>query len=150
MGKRKKKKIPAKALAGEIKKEVKLSEGVPQSYDSYCPSWQFNLLDLSGPFGWKNINADEIWDIFSVKIKDKEHINWNELKSAGSHNVEYSNLTKIAQKRLAEIGQNDIDELFSLRLTGKTRIWGIRDRYQLKILWWDPEHKVCLSQKKHT
>ncbi|RKZ46349.1 MAG: hypothetical protein DRR00_24365, partial [Candidatus Parabeggiatoa sp. nov. 3] len=53
-------------------------------------------------------------------------------------------------KRLAEIHQDDIDELFSLRLSGKERLWGILDNHILKILWWDANHDVWPSKKKHT
>ncbi len=33
---------------------------------------------------------------------------------------------------------------------GKQRIWGIKDRNILKVLWWDPDHEVCPSLKKYT
>ena len=57
-----------------------------------------------------------------------------------SHFVQAGKLTRKAKARLAEIGQDDVSELFSLRLTGTTRIYGIRDRRALKLLWYDPHH----------
>lgn len=150
MAKKKKKNIPNSALGGSSSKEVRKAENVPENFDSFTPSWQFHLLDCEGPFGWNNVEPDFIWDIFSNRIKDKEHINWSQLKTSGSHNVALDQLCKDALKRLKEIKQDDLDELFSLRISGKERIWGIRDRYTLKVLWWDPEHAVCPSQKKHT
>ena len=57
-----------------------------------------------------------------------------------SHFVQAGKLTRQAKARLAEIGQDDVSELFSLRLTGTTRIYGIRDRRALKLLWYDPHH----------
>lgn len=146
-----KKKIPKYLLEDSgSTKEIRLDSNIPNSFDKFEPSWKFNLIDNAGPWGWNNINTDEIWDILSNQINQKEHINWSTLKEAGSHNIEISKLTKEAQKRLTEIGYNDIDELFSLRLSGKERIWGIRDRFALKIIWWDPKHEVCPSNKKHT
>jgi len=41
-----------------------------------------------------------------------------------------------------------VEDLFSLRLTGKKRLWGIRDRHVFKVFWWDPEHGVCPSELK--
>ena len=57
-----------------------------------------------------------------------------------SHFVRTERLTKQAKKRLSEIGQEDVSELFSLRLTATTRVYGIRDRRALKLLWYDPHH----------
>ena len=45
---------------------------------------------------------------------------------------------------------DDIDSLFSLRLDGTLRIFGIRKQNYLQILWVDQNHEVCPSKKKHT
>lgn len=147
---RKNKKIPSKAIDSSYKKEVRVGQGIPASYDSFEPSWKFSLIDLDGPWGWNNISSDNRWEILFNKVNLKEHANWAMLKSSGSHNVSIDKLNKKAKARLIEIGHDDIDELFSLRVSGKERIWGIRDRYALKIIWWDPKHEVCPSLKKHT
>ncbi len=75
---------------------------------------------------------------------------WHDIERSGSHFIDVSALTKTARDRLAELGQDDEDELFSIRLTGRERVFGIRDRWIFKILWWDPDHQVCPSYKKHT
>ena len=56
------------------------------------------------------------------------------------HPAQVARLTRRAKARLAEINQDDVSELFSLRLTATTRIYGIRDRQALKLLWYDPHH----------
>jgi hypothetical protein len=66
-----------------------------------------------------------------------------------NHSVEVGSLCKEAQERIHEL-KLGVDELFRFRLTGKQRLWGIRDRERFKILWWDPDHEVCPSTKKHT
>jgi len=48
-----------------------------------------------------------------------------------------------------ELGMTD-DALYSLRLSGKLRLWGVRDRSVLQLLWYDPEHQVCPSPLKNT
>lgn len=75
---------------------------------------------------------------------------WLDHGRKGSHLIAVSDLAKNAQRRLEEIGQADVDEVYSLRFGGQKRIIGIRSGDALKILWWDPEHQVCPSQKKHT
>ena len=61
-------------------------------------------------------------------------------KGSNSHGVPVERLTRQAKDHLAEIGQDDVSERFSLRLTATTRIYGIRDRRALKLLWYDPHY----------
>jgi hypothetical protein len=75
---------------------------------------------------------------------------WAQIMGTGSHPIPVGDITPDAQRRLEAIGQADVDELFSLRFTGRERLWGIRDRHTLKVLWWDPGHEICPSTKKGT
>jgi len=80
-----------------------------------------------------------------------ETMEWAEIESGtGSHTIAVGSLSAEARKRLIEIRQDDIDDVFSLRITGAERVFGIRDQWILRILWWDPEHRVCPSFKKGT
>jgi len=112
--------------------------------------WRVGVLDKDGPWSWESTSLAESWVEMHSKMKDLESMTFGGVMKAGSHPIPCSRLIPDAQKRLREINQNDLDELFSLRLSGKQRIWGIRDRNVFKILWWDPNHEVCPSQKKHT
>lgn len=85
-----------------------------------------------------------------TKLGQFERMTWTELQQLGCHTVEVDDLTKTAQRRLLEIGQDDVPSLYSLRFTGKTRIWAIKDGNVLKLLWADPNHEICPSFKKHT
>lgn len=85
------------------------------------------------------------------RLGNFEGMTWTEIEqSTGSHPISKNLLIKSAQDRLIEIKQDDVDELFSLRVNGKARIWGIREEHVLRVLWWDPEHQVCPSEKKNT
>ena len=112
------------------------------------PAWQFRAMDMEGDWGWEGqeINFLEI----RIKLANFESMKWLEIEGPKSHFVKFSSLSKKAQKRLKKLKYDDIDELFSLRLSGKERLWGIREGSIFKILWWDPTHEVCLSIKKHT
>ena len=61
-------------------------------------------------------------------------------RGSNNHAVQVENLTSPAKSRLTQISQDDVAELFSLRLTATTRIYGIRDRRALKLLWYDRHH----------
>jgi hypothetical protein len=112
--------------------------------------WSFSLVDCDGPWGFNNICKNELHTLVTNGFKDKEGLNWAMLKTSGSHNIEINKLIPSAQKRLAEKLLDDRDELFSMRFSGTKRIWGIRDGNVFKILWWDPNHEICPSHKKHT
>jgi hypothetical protein len=94
-------------------------------------------------------NVDLLWEIHN-KLSSFERMTWADIGRHGSHAISVEDLCADAQKRLRDLRLDDIDEVYSLRLTGKRRIFGIRDRHTLKILWWDPGHTCCPSQKKHT
>lgn len=112
--------------------------------------WRVSIIDKDGKWGWGRIDSNMLWDKIHSKLKSFESMTLHEITNKGSHNIKVNQIVKDAQKRLEEIKQADVDELFSLRLSGKERIWGIVDRNIFKILWWDPKHEICLSSKKHT
>jgi hypothetical protein len=83
-------------------------------------------------------------------MKELETMTWQAIGETGSHFIDVSGLSKSARDRLLAIQQDDVDQLYSLRVTGRRRIFGIRDGGTFRVLWWDPEHEVCPAQKKHT
>ncbi len=105
-------------------------------------------MDQGGTWGCRSIPSRVWWDEILPKLQDFESMTWAEImRAAGGrargsnhHSVEVENLTRQAKTRLAEIGQDDVPELFSLRLDATKRIYGIRDRQALKLLWYDPHH----------
>ena len=92
------------------------------------------------------------------KLKEFEKLTWEEIEKqtygkdgkSKNHPIEKSKLIKEAQDRLKVLNQDDIDEIYSLRLDGQLRIMGIRENNCLKILWIDTNHEICPSNKKHT
>lgn len=132
-------------------KKAPRREERPEAVDTECLVWHVRTLDPEGPYGWRQVSMKALWDEVWKKVRDFETMTWSEVKQTSQHHsIEVDRLSKEARKRLEEIGQSDVDELFSLRLTGKQRLWGIRDRHIFKVLWFDPGHKVCPSMKKHT
>lgn len=104
--------------------------------------WSADSLDWDGPFGWRGLTAEKIFDLIIHKLKQFETMTWGEVEGAtGSHFVDVTAIVKEARKRLPVIGMGDTDQLFSLRLGGKPRIWGVRDAAVFRMLWWDPDMK---------
>jgi hypothetical protein len=104
------------------------------------------------PFGWQDLDAVTLNEI-RTKLAQFESMTWNEIlvdSKKQNHSVEVWKLSKEAQERLNATGLGDAEEVVSLRLSGRERVWGLRQGAVMLILWWDPEHAVCPSLLKHT
>ena len=110
--------------------------------------WGFSTVDQEGAWGWRTVAAPVWWSEILPKLQDFESMTWAEIMQAAggrsrgsnSHFVRVEKLTRQAKDRLVALGQDDVSELFSLRLSATTRIYGIRDRRALKLLWYDAHH----------
>lgn len=114
--------------------------------------WSFAAFDN---VDWRNAherNKDDLFCETLMHLKSCEGRTWKQIEAdrGRDHSVEVHKLTAEARKRLEEIKQGDIDSLWRLRFEGRLRIWGIRDRRVLKVIWWDPHHRICPSAKRHT
>jgi hypothetical protein len=113
--------------------------------------WRVSDLDWHGPWGWSQANCEELLKYIVPRLPDLESMKWGDVEGkTGSHFVEATAITSQARHRLVEIGKDEQARLFSLRITGEKRLWGIRDIAILRLLWWDPRHEVCPSPKKNT
>jgi len=107
---------------------------------------------MVAPFGWHVVTHSKVEEI-RTRLGNFESMTWNQILVEGKkqhHSVEVWKLCKAAQARLEAIGLGDSAQLVSLSLSGKERIWGLRQGIALLVLWWDPEHEVCPSLLKHT
>lgn len=122
----------------------------PKSFDSEVINWHLRLIDFEFEYGWLNIDIETFRSQIINKMRSVELMTWDQIKKADSHNIAITSLIPEARKRLEQLHLLDAGELFSLRLSGIERIWGIRDKTTFKVLWWDPQHKICPSFKKNT
>jgi len=151
LSKKRKNKQPHTAFDLELHKTPRIDPGnSPDRTSNKHPSWRFGIIDLDGMWGYRTIASQTLVLDIRDKLSSFEGMTWTAIESAGSHFISKSDICPDANRRLSHLRLDDVDELFSLRLTGKKRIWGIRDNEVLKILWWDPDHTICPSPKKHT
>jgi hypothetical protein len=113
-------------------------------------SWRFSSADKAGPFAWSGLNDPGEFQEVIRKLADIEMLSETDLKRGGSHPIELHKLSPEAQQRLRDINHDDLDSIFSIRLAGKVRIHCIHHLNVMRVLWYDPEHKACLSQLRHT
>ena len=135
------------AVVKDLKNKKARLGADPGEAERSRPVWQVGSMDWDGPFGCGALtDSGAIRDLWA-HLRDFESMSWVEIEQAGSHNVEVEKLSAEARERLVELRLDDIDELFSLRITGRRRVWGFRETNVLRLLWWDPEHQVCPSER---
>lgn len=113
-------------------------------------AWRFSGCDRGGLFSWDGLEHGGPFKEVIERFHEFEKMNWDQIIATGSHPIAVYQCEKPARDRLAEIQQDDLDELMSFRISGQKRAWCIQDCNIMRVLWWDPEHKVCPSPKKHT
>jgi len=121
-----------------------------QLIESNLIAWHLRIVDQEGRWGWNRVDQTTFWKEIFLKISDFETMTYSEILGKDNHEIPVSNIIREARTRLKEIEQDDVDHLVSLHITGKKMIWGIRDQNIFKVLWWDPNHEICPSAKKHT
>ena len=119
--------------------------------------WSLERADYRGRWGFDTKVFRNDWCVrICRKLKEFEKLTWGQLanqpKGRGSgtkhHHVSVKRLTKKAKKRLQrDLEWGDIEEIYSLRLDGKTRIYGVVIEREFNIIWYDPNHEVLPIRK---
>lgn len=121
----------------------------PDSYYGKTPVWSFKRLD-NGYGKWGFVHIDDLNTTIISKLKEYEGMTWGEIiKATGgrahgnnNHFENVSDLIQEAQQRWRELKLEEYDRIFSLRLTGEQRLYGILDNGVLQIVWFDPKHEI--------
>ena len=124
----------------------------PDSALKEHPLWQIRIFDADGPWGTIGLNEGVLLEMIFDKMKSYESMTWGNIDQNRklNHYIYTSKLIREARNRLEELKLDDYDKLFSFRLGGTERIWGIREGAIFRFLWWDPEHKIYPYELKHT
>ncbi|MDR3278612.1 MAG: hypothetical protein LBT12_07540 [Oscillospiraceae bacterium] len=96
-------------------------------------------------------------DVLS-RLSSLERQTWGEIfqSTAGrksntrNHFIPVSAIVKDARERLIENNLDEYDELCSLSISGKERVWGVLSDGVFFIIWYDLNHEICPSEKKNT
>jgi hypothetical protein len=124
----------------------------PDAYYGQRPSWRVRRMEMADPFGWHRLDPRTLRAVRD-KLGNFETMTWREILGAAggqNHFISVDKLVPEARRRLIQLKLEDIDELLSLRLSGKQRVWGILSEGVAALLWWDPDHRICPSRLKHT
>ena len=150
-----------KEIGGSLVPRRGIREGAsPESIMAKNPSWCISLCDTLQGGAWsfyKDRLVDDLWTDILPKLRGFEQQTWSDIlidAKKQNHSIPCEELNKAAQKRLEEL-LIDTDIIYSLRLSGNVRIYGVLIEAVFYILWYDDNHGdnescVCRSRKKHT
>jgi 5S rRNA maturation endonuclease (ribonuclease M5) len=147
-----------KILKQNRKRHEKKISGEIKNTDRECPVWVFTDIDRSGKFAFDLSRDDFEHKEVLEKMIHYSNMTWADIKKqthdngkSKHHLIDYEKMSKDAQDRLkAKHMEDDSDSMFSFAFRNLLRIIGIRRGRMFHILWYDPLHEICPSQKKHT
>lgn len=101
------------------------------------------------------LKENPFWSEFYSKIRHFETNLWQIIEREGygkkgktkHHYISVSDIIPEAQKRLEQLKLDDVEELYSIRLSGEIRIFGIRKFNYFQVLWFDLKHEICPSSR---
>lgn len=125
-----------------------IPQNVSNSWYKAKPSWRFFMMDDEYE-KWSPTKNGLLQEKNLQKLKNFERQSWSEILGRNSHEVDPINFCKEAINRLKEI-KIDQDSFVSIRFEGKTRLYGYVISGVYHIIWFDPEHEIYPSHKKHT
>jgi hypothetical protein len=97
------------------------------------------------------MTAEQSGNVFR-RLGSFETMPWMAIQQAGlGHPIpqDSDGLSGEAPRRLAEISREQYD-LYSLRIFGAGRVWGIKVENVLYVLWWDPNHIIYPWEPRNT
>ncbi|BDR53130.1 hypothetical protein KIM372_10370 [Bombiscardovia nodaiensis] len=118
--------------------------------------FRFDAVDLEGDCPWSlaNMTVADHAELLA-KLKEYERSTVGELTSATMHNFTiYHDFSRCpnsqAVQRLGSHYEREGDSIARFSLSGKKRLYGFLIDNHFHIVWWDPEHEIWPSHKKHT
>lgn len=139
------------AQAGKVRRPVETPAGPERAARL---RFRFDQIDLEGPWCLTNIQKEHHVDLLR-RLRELESMTVFEVFNGNNApGTDYGNVEACPNpalvRRLTEIGRDAIDGVSRIAINGKRRLYGIRTGHEFSILWWDPEHEIWPSRKKHT
>jgi hypothetical protein len=150
-GRRKEKRVKSRSVSSG---KAVISKNSSSYADCYL-LWSFQNIDRDGHFAFNCGRDDLNCDTVLLSIVEYSGRKWKEIDTethdngkSKHHFLEYDKLSFRARQRIvAKRLQQDTDLIFSLRLSNKVRIIGLRKDDRLEVIWFDPEHDFCPSTR---
>jgi hypothetical protein len=128
----------------------------PMQYNGEKPTWSFKRMSKENVWIFTPKEticiSNETFDSKCIiaKLAEYENLSWNDIKlqthgkhRKSKHHFVHDNIDKLHVEARRRLNELEISEnIFSLRLSGKERIYGILESKTLEILWYDQNHEI--------
>lgn len=104
------------------------------------------MLLVHDDFGFHEMDGAALQNL-QQRLRGYECRTWREIlhssKDSPDHFLPRDKVCKEAQNLLERSGVGDVDEILSLRVGKRCRLWGVmQENGTALLLWWDPKHLV--------
>lgn len=151
------KRVPQSACRRKFKYRVPVSAGkIPENRNDRRIVFRFDCVDLEEDCPWSMAEMSPgDHRLVLEKLKQFETCSLGEIMSgAFSEFTIYSNFSECPNPepigRLGRYYDRQGDSLARFRLGGTQRLYGFLIDHEFHVLWWDPNHEIWPSSKKHT
>jgi hypothetical protein len=148
-------KKPRAATFADIRSDVKKPriEENPTEYKDQTPHWCFKHVLLDGTYRWSGMEVEKVREDVYGSLRSYGTMLWKEIdkdhKKTSCHSLKVEDLSpKVRDAFRKQV--RDADDAFQLSVSGKGRIYGVRQGRVLSIVLWDPEHEGFPTFKKGT
>lgn len=107
-------------------------------------SWRVKRIQLVDPYGFHEITQEGIGAL-RARLANFETMTWREIfltAKKQNHSIPVSRLRCERARRWMKENMPDQPELWTLRVSGAQRIWGIFSEGAYQVIFWDPEHLI--------
>ncbi len=129
----------------------------PKSTLKEKPIWRFDKLDRSGKFAFDLSRKDFDCKEVLQKLIEYGDMTWDDIgkqqhdysRRSKHHYLDISSLSKDALIRIRECHLlEETETIYSFSLQNLLRIIGLRRGAEFHIVWFDPKHEFCPTNKK--
>lgn len=122
------------------------------SYNHIYACWRIKQIQLVDPYGWHALNPGQV-EYVRNKLSEFEAKNWNQIfvdEKKRNHPIQVADFDCPEARQWMRRNLPDEDTLWTLRLSGPERVWGIFRGGAFHLLFWDPQHRIKVTDKRGT
>lgn len=119
-------------------------EAEKANYFHLKASWRIKKIQMVEPYSFHRLTTDEL-NRLRERLANFETMTWNDIfitAKKHNHSIPVHKLRCEHAKRWMRNNMPDQLELWTLKVTGPERIWGIFSEGAYQIVFWDPEHRI--------
>lgn len=119
-------------------------EGAKVDYYHLKACWRIKRLQIVEPYGFHVVSGEEIGNLRG-RLSSFETMTWNEIFLLGkkqNHSIPVPELGCPRARKWMRENLPDQPELWTIRIGGAERIWGIFSEGAYQVIFWDPKHLI--------